>query len=166
MRKLTSAAFRPQLAPIVLLTALQAAMMLSATVLYPPFQSPDEHAHVDMVLAHRHGDWAQAPGERKYQEGVLRAFFSVPSQHWIQHVGSREATPRHLRMSFDQLGSGTFLPPQPNQMVQHPPLYYGLAAGFTFLLPEFSNLRWDYQLLWLRLLSMALLLPEIGRAHV
>jgi 4-amino-4-deoxy-L-arabinose transferase-like glycosyltransferase len=44
-------------------------------------------------------------------------------------------------------------------MVQHPPLYYGLAAGFTYLVPHFPSLRWDLQVLWLRLFSLLLLLP-------
>jgi 4-amino-4-deoxy-L-arabinose transferase-like glycosyltransferase len=143
---------------IWLIVALQTMLMLGMTVLYPPFQSPDEVAHIDYVLAHRHGEFFDRIGERLYQSGVLKASSEVQATQFVTHVGGGTVVPRAQRKSFDALGTGTNSP-FPNQMVQHPPLYYGLAAGFSFLLPNFSHHRFDIQIFWLRLFSVLLLLP-------
>lgn len=142
-----------------LIVVLQGLLMLCTTVLYPAFQNPDEAAHVDYVLAHRHGEWFDAPGQRKYQSGVLVAQSQVPNSQFRTHLGGRPQRARADRKPFDQLGTAPAKTPVPNQMTQHPPLYYGLAAGFSYLLPDFSHRRFDVQVGWLRLLSVLLLLP-------
>jgi 4-amino-4-deoxy-L-arabinose transferase-like glycosyltransferase len=142
-----------------LLVGLQTTLMLCFTVLYPPFQAPDEVPHIDYVLAHRHGEWFDGVGERRLQLGVLKAFNSVPQTQSGTHVGGQAPTPRSTRKSFDALGSGPSDSLFPNQMVQHPPLYYGLAAGFSYLLPGFSHHRFDVQVFWLRLFSVLLMAP-------
>lgn len=144
-----------------LLLVLQTALLLCVGVVYPSFQSPDEATHLDYVLAHRHGEWWDGPGDRFVQSGVLRAFASVPPTHSERHQSDAHMpTPRGERRSFDELGTAP-APPQslPNQMVQHPPLYYGLAAGYSWLIPGFSGLGFDVQVFWLRLLSTLLLAP-------
>lgn len=144
-----------------LLVLLQTAWLLCVGVVYPAFQAPDEAAHVDNVIAHRQGQWFADPGERLLQTGVLRAFGSVPPTHSERHQSDAHTPqPRRERASFDELGTAP-APPQslPNQMVQHPPLYYGLAAGFTWLVPGFDELRFDLQVFWLRVLSTLLLAP-------
>lgn len=144
-----------------LLVLLQTAWLLCVGVVYPAFQAPDEAAHVDNVVAHRHGQWFADPGERLLQTGVLRAFGSVPPTHSERHQSDAHSPlPRQERRSFDDLGTAP-APAQslPNQMVQHPPLYYGLAAGFTWLVPGFDDLRFDLQVFWLRVLSTLLLAP-------
>ena len=78
--------------------------MFGATVLYPTFQNPDEAAHVDYILAHRHGDWIYAPGKRSYQGGVILATGRVPNTQFQTHVGRRPILPRDQRPSFDKLG--------------------------------------------------------------
>ncbi len=143
---------------IWLIVALQTMLMLGMTVLYPPFQSPDEIAHIDYVLAHRHGEFFDRIGERVYQSGVLKASSEVQATQFVTHVGGGTVVPRAQRKSFDALGTGSNSP-FPNQMVQHPPLYYGVAAGFSYLLPNFSHQRFDIQIFWLRLFSVLLLLP-------
>jgi small subunit ribosomal protein S36 len=142
-----------------LLVALQSMLMLCLTVLYPPFQAPDEVPHVDYVLAHRHGEWFDGVGERRLQLGVIKAFNQVPQTQSSSHVGGQAPVPRSQRKSFDALGSGPSKSLFPNQMVQHPPLYYGLAAGFSYLLPDFSHRRFDVQVFWLRLFSVLLMAP-------
>jgi len=142
-----------------LIVALQTMLMLGTTVLYPPFQSPDEVAHIDYVLAHRQGEWFDRVGERHYQSGVIAARAQGPDTQFRAHVGGTPPVPRSMRKSFDALGTGPSDSPFPNQMVQHPPLYYALAAGFSYLLPDFSQLRFDVQIFWLRLLSVLLLAP-------
>jgi len=144
---------------IWLIMAMQAMLMLATTVLYPPFQSPDEIAHIDYVIAHRHGEWFDGVGERRYQVGVDKAYNQVPRMQDGVHIGAKPVLPRSARKSFDALGRGPSRNPYPNQMVQHPPLYYGLAAGFTYLLPNWSHQRFDIQVFWLRLLSILLMAP-------
>jgi hypothetical protein len=143
---------------IWLIVALQTMLMLGMTVLYPPFQSPDEVAHIDYVLAHRHGEFFDRIGERVYQSGVMKASSEVQATQFVTHVGGGTIVPRAQRKSFDALGTGSNSP-FPNQMVQHPPLYYGLAAGFSYLLPNFSHQRFDIQIFWLRVFSVLLLMP-------
>lgn len=142
-----------------LIIVLQALLMLCTTVLYPAFQNPDEAAHVDYVLAHRDGQWLDAPGTLHYQSGVLKAKQEVPDTQFREHVGASLPTERSTRLSFDELGTARPTTPFPNQMTQHPPMYYGLAAGFSYLLPYFDHHRFDIQVFWLRLLSVLLLLP-------
>ncbi|MEP7019128.1 MAG: DUF2142 domain-containing protein [Pseudonocardiales bacterium] len=139
--------------------ALQAMLMLATTVIYPPFQSPDEIAHIDYVIAHRHGEWLDGVGERRYQVGVDKAYNQVPRMQDGTHIGAKPVPTRSARKSFDELGRGPSRNPYPNQMVQHPPLYYGLAAGFSYLLPNWSHQRFDIQVFWLRLLSILLMAP-------
>jgi small subunit ribosomal protein S36 len=153
---------RPLPRRLWLVVVLQAALMLGTMILYPDFQQPDEAAHIDYVLAHRHGVWLAGPGDRPYQSGVLEAQAKVANTQARVHVGGSAVLPRSQRPSFDALGTApatSALTPLTNQMVQHPPLYYGLAAGFSYLLPGFAHHRFDIQILWLRLLSLLLLLP-------
>ena len=142
-----------------LIVALQALLMACTMVLYPSFQNPDEASHVDYVLAHRHGEWLDAPGQRQYQSGTRAAQSLVPAIQFREHVGTRTPLPRAKRLSFDELGTAPVKAAIPNQMTQHPPLYYGLAAGFSYLLPYFDHHRFDVQVAWLRLFSLLLLLP-------
>ncbi len=142
-----------------LIVALQGLLMLAATVLYPAFQNADEVAHVDYVLAHRDGQWLDAPGSLSYQAGSLAAKNLLPNTQVSEHVGGSPPLQRSQRLSFDALGAARPLSAFPNQMTQHPPLYYGVAAGFSYLLPNFSHHRFDIQVFWLRLLSVLLLLP-------
>lgn len=159
-RKRTSGLGRVPL-PVWLLIVVQTSWMLCVGVVYAPFQAPDEATHVDYVLAHRHGEWLSGPGERLVQSGVLAALGTVPSTASERHLSdTHRPVPREQRKSFDALGTAP-APPEalPNQMVQHPPLYYGLAAGFTALIPGYDDLRFDLQVFWLRLLSTLLLAP-------
>ena len=155
------AARRSRRLPLVLwvVVLLQAAFMFGATVLYPTFQNPDEAAHVDYILAHRHGDWIYAPGKRSYQGGVILATGRVPNTQFQTHVGRRPILPRDQRPSFDKLGTFFATDRQPNQMVQHPGLYYGFAAGVSYLIPGFSHQHFDVQVFWLRMISLLLLIP-------
>jgi hypothetical protein len=142
-----------------LVVAVQTLVLLFAGVLYPTFQQPDEVAHVDYVLAHRHGQWLDGPGQRHMQSGVMAAWAEVP-RITAPHLGATLILPRSQRKSFDALGRGSVDPAGlPNQMVQHPPGYYGLATVWSYLLPGFSHHRFDIQVWWLRLLSVLLMVP-------
>lgn len=143
-----------------LIVALQTFVLLCVTIIYPAFQEADEAQHVDYVLAHRHGDWMIDPGKRFPQIGVLNAYGSIPNIAVNQHLADASVVARTKRPSFDHLGK-QLAPPNtiPNQMSQHPFGYYGLAAGWSFLLPDFSHRGWDVQVFWLRLLSVLLMMP-------
>lgn len=141
-----------------LLTGLQTLVFVVISVIYPAWQEPDEPAHVDMVLAYRHGDWLEEPGQRYAQIGILQSNHDM--RIWLAqaHQGARDTVPFDQRPSLDQLGTslGGDLP---NQMVQHPPAYYIAAAGYSYLIPDFEKLRFDVQVFLLRLFTMILLLP-------
>ena len=141
--------------------ALQTFLMLGMTILYPAFQNADEGAHVDYVIAHRHGEWFDGPGQRLYQYGVAMATGQVPNTQFATHVAAPPPN-RAKRLSFDAIGTTKVLAPvnhTTNQMTQHPPLYYGLAAGFSYLIPDFSHQSFDWQIFWLRAFSTLLLIP-------
>lgn len=143
-----------------LIVLMQSFMMLGLGILYPAFQAPDEVAHIDYVIAHRHGEWLDKPGQRHIQTGVLQGFANVPPTQLRLHQGDLVPMPRGQRKSFDAMGTATTPPTTlPNQMVQHPPLYYGVAAGYTYLIPHFMSLRFDIQVFWLRFLSMLMMIP-------
>lgn len=164
MRKLTIQAHSIRIAParsrriVWVLATLQTLMFIGVSILYPPMQNPDEPAHIDMVLAYRHGEWLLDPGGRQFQIGVLKINHDIPNFARLPHLGDQEPLRYSQRLSFDQLGTapGGLLP---NQMVEHPPAYYILAAGFTYLTPWYDSFRFDVQVFILRLLSMLLLLP-------
>jgi 4-amino-4-deoxy-L-arabinose transferase-like glycosyltransferase len=153
-----------------LVVAVQTLFLVVTSIIYPVFQSPDEVAHVDYVVAHRHGQWLDGPGQRHWQSGIIRAWQEVPNTQGALPVGNTSPLPRSDRESFDELGTSTLPDNLPNQMVQHPPLYYGLGAAWTYLMPDYSGQRFDIQVYWLRLLSILLFLPlpilawRIGRA--
>ncbi|MCW2540739.1 MAG: hypothetical protein JWN95_2464 [Frankiales bacterium] len=144
---------------LLLIVALQSFLILCTGMVYTSFQEPDEVAHVDYILAHRHGQWLDGPGERLFQSGVLKAYYAVPSTQNHEHVADQAPLKRVDRKSFDQLGTASQTTGQPNQMVQHPPLYYALGAGFSYLLPNFEGQRFDVQIGWLRLLSLLMMIP-------
>ncbi|HEY3736234.1 MAG TPA: glycosyltransferase family 39 protein [Jatrophihabitans sp.] len=143
-----------------IVVAVQTLLIIATGLLYPTFQEPDEVLHVDYVLAHRHGEWFDGPAERLPQSGVINSWATVPMTQLHQHLGDKTITPRSERKSFDAVGTAP-MPSntQPNQMVQHPFGYYGLAAGWSYLLPDFEHHRFDIQVWWLRLLSVLLMMP-------
>src|ERR1019366_2025417 len=70
--------------------------------------------------------------------------------------------PRADRPSFNSLGGATSEPEPtsvPNQLAQHPPGYYALAAGVLDAVPGSANLSWDQTVGLLRLLDFLFLLP-------
>jgi 4-amino-4-deoxy-L-arabinose transferase-like glycosyltransferase len=144
---------------VLLIVALQSFLILCTGMVYTSFQEPDEVAHVDYILAHRHGQWLDGPGERHFQSGVLQAYALVPSTQTKQHVADQAPLKRDERKSFDQLGTAPHTTGLPNQMVQHPPLYYAIGAGFSYLLPNFEGQRFDVQIAWLRFLSLLMMIP-------
>ena len=148
------------------MTVLWAGLLLGWVQLTPLYRAADEPTHVDLVLRLADGGSYAAPGTLQVDPQV-RASFPLaglssaerpelaalhPLPYASTDVPARDA-------SFDELPADGDLPPFPNQMTQHPPLYYLLLAGATHLLPGFSDWSFAHQLGALRLLSALLLLP-------
>lgn len=148
--------------PIVVwaVTGLHVALMLMATVLYPPFSGYDETWHVDMTWSYYKGDGVFGPGERRLDHGIEVATESVETPPPSTPFAQSPVPPRGERGSLDELGgNGTTAYPVPNQMVQHPPLFYVLQAGLLHALPGAGDLPYD-QLVWLlRLFNVVMLAP-------
>lgn len=142
-------------------TALHIALMALCTVLYPAFAGLDETTHVDMVYAYSQGHGPYPPGGRLLSRGVEVAYgnLSVPPKNNTTYSDTPIAA-RDQRPSFDAAGgdvpSQTYL--VPNQMVQHPPLYYVVEAA-VLKLPGVSDLAYDRQVTLLRWVSLLMLAP-------
>ena len=141
--------------------ALHLGVMVIFTLLYPAYWGFDETGHVSRVLDSQHGDLYPTPGIAAYTLGVNDTYqmFNVKDQPpFISYV----PLPRADRPTFDSLGGGTSEPEPasvPNQLAQHPPGYYALAAGVLDAIPGSANLAWDQTVGVLRLLDILFLLP-------
>ncbi|MBW3658171.1 MAG: hypothetical protein KY457_06005, partial [Actinobacteria bacterium] len=106
--------------------------LLTAATLYPTYRAPDEIAHVDQVHAVR-ASWSwPGLGERRLSRQVVDSFPLVRYRE-DPPLATEAAVERSERPTFDAIASD-----EPstlgNQMSQHPPLYYVLAAGWLALL--------------------------------
>lgn len=170
------AAYRRALA---LITALVTLVGVLWAVLTPPFRAPDEPQHVNSVLRLAYGGGWPAAGEalvgpavdaareqaalatdvpgRHLDRGYLPPFVDVPP---VPDADRVVVTGENALA--DPLPPGTETRHLPtavvDQMTQHPPLYYALAAGVLHATGT-AEARWDRQLLVLRLFDVALLLP-------
>ncbi|MEN3358644.1 MAG: hypothetical protein V7637_2626, partial [Mycobacteriales bacterium] len=145
-----------------LLTALWALIMACATLLWPATYGLDEPQHIDMAYAYSRSLHVYAPGERPVSAAVLKVQFSYRSFPPSGPLGDSPIGPRGSRPTLAELG-----PPDqpngspnvlPNQMVQHPPAYYLLAAA-VLRVPGVGHLPFDQQIGLMRLVSLLLLLP-------
>jgi hypothetical protein len=146
------------------LTLFQGALMLTFTLIYPPYLGLDEPQHVDMAFAlTRSVEWP-GPGERALSLGIARTSgpFYGRGARLVGPYLEGEAVPRGARPSLCALGGNapTATPPAlPNQMVQHPPLYYAIEAVVLEVAPDECDWQYD-RLVWLlRGVSALLLLP-------
>lgn len=142
-------------------TAFHVGMLLTFTLLYPPFTGFDETQHVDAVLAVRHGDGWPAPQERELSEGIVAVATPLLQSASDLPFSDDELLPRDERPSVAELGVerdsvGQLLP---NQITQHPPLYYALQAGVLAALPGSADWPFDRTVAVLRLVSVLLMAP-------
>jgi hypothetical protein len=126
-------------------TALHVGLLLAFAFLYPPFTGFDETQHVDAVLSIRHGDGWPAPQERELSEGIVAVATPVLQAASQLPFSDDELLPRDERPSVAELGVerdsvGQLLP---NQITQHPPLYYALQAGVLAVLPGSADWAYD-----------------------
>jgi 4-amino-4-deoxy-L-arabinose transferase-like glycosyltransferase len=161
--------------PVWAISAAYLALLVCYSLLYPVYLGFDEPQHVDMVIALRHHpfDWP-GPGERGLSAAMSRSQGIVYGRARPRLTGSylaSEIPPRPDRKTIQALGDNTQspLPPPdsplsapggfPNQMVQHPPLYYAIGAATLDLLPYSESLAYDQVVSILRLLSVLMIAP-------
>jgi 4-amino-4-deoxy-L-arabinose transferase-like glycosyltransferase len=142
-------------------TALHVGLLLTFSFLYPPFTGFDETQHVDAVLSIRHGDGWPAPQERELSEGIVAVATPLLQSASDLPFSDDEPPPRDERPSVAELGVerdsvGQLLP---NQITQHPPLYYALQAGVLAVLPGSADWAFDRTVAVLRLVSIVLMAP-------
>ena len=159
------------------ITAGYLGLLLCYSLLYPVYLGFDEPQHVDMTIALRHDplSWPD-PGERWLSQSVATSHSIVYGRardHIIKPGDGRlpidgpylaaEAPPRDSRKTIQALGDNapidTKPPALPNQMVQHPPLYYAIGAAALGVLPFSESLAYDQVVGILRLLSVLMIAP-------
>ncbi|WP_083420961.1 glycosyltransferase family 39 protein [Curtobacterium sp. MCBA15_009] len=133
---------------VIALTIAFAAVLAVWAVVTTTYKAPDEPTHVDAVLHVAIGtDWAD-PGELHYLAATNASLDANLREPASQHQTWGELLREH---------PGT-APTSIDQMSQHPPTYYALAAGVLHLV-HFEDLRWDLAVLVLRLFDALLVLP-------
>jgi len=148
------------------ISAFYLALLICYALLYPPYLGFDETQHLDMTVAVRHDplSWPD-PAERIVSNGVAETSDLIFDRGARRRVGpylSREATPRAQRPTLQELGDNDPSPTPgrlPNQLVQHPPLYYEISAGLLAVLPRSESLAYDQVLGVLRLLALLMVAP-------
>ena len=140
------------------LVALHVTVMLMCSLLYPATYGYDEPQHVDLAYAYSKELHLYAPGERRVAAGVAKTQRG-PSYPPRRSFSDIVPQPRGQRPSLDEQGGSRQLRGGlPNQLVEHPPLYYLLGAA-VLRFPGVGGLPFDQQLWLLRLLSVLLLAP-------
>jgi 4-amino-4-deoxy-L-arabinose transferase-like glycosyltransferase len=164
------------------LALITASVMLTGvlwTVLAPPFRAPDEPQHVNSVLRLAYGGGWPAAGEalvgpavdeardqakletdlpgRHFDRDDVPPFIAVlpvpDGDRFVVDTGNALADPVPAGTSTRHLPEDAV-----DQMTQHPPLYYAVAA-LVLRGTGMAEARWDHQLLALRLFDVALLVP-------
>ncbi len=148
-----------------LATALHVLLLLSWSVLAPTYHAPDEPQHVDAAVQLADGDGWPRPGRLGLSESVANSlpaagFAPVAAPPRPERVPAEAAAdqPRPQRPTYEELGDSRDTA-KPNQMTQHPPLYYGLGAAVLRVVPGADDGPFDRTVGVLRLLSVLLSAP-------
>lgn len=146
--------------PLAALTLLHLALLLAWSVAVPTFRGADEHVHHDFVrrLA---DDWSYPEYDDLLvsQRTLVLLGDSPVYPADVPAVPADRAIPREDRSGWADLGPDLRAGTPPNQMPQHPPLYYEGAAAAVRVLDADGDLPLDRSVWQLRLLDVLLLLP-------
>jgi hypothetical protein len=159
---------------VVVLTVLAALVGVTWAVLTPAFRAPDEPQHLNSVLRLAHGGGWPDPGTATMSVAVARAqeeaaqLTDLPGRFrdrgGVDPFTSAEPPPADQRSSVTAATALTAASPRAvDQMTQHPPAYYAVAAGVLHA-TGLTEGRWDVVLLVLRLLSVAMVVPVVPLA--
>ncbi|MGN8049784.1 glycosyltransferase family 39 protein [Curtobacterium sp. 22159] len=136
---------RRELLVVAAVTAGFALVLFLWAAVVPTFQAPDEKAHFDAAVHVAIGDGWPDPGRMHVLEATQRA------------TGAEDASAAPtMGQLLDATGAGEV--GTVNQMSQHPPTYYLVAAGVLHLV-HFQSLEPSAALLAVRLLSALFVLP-------
>jgi hypothetical protein len=141
-------------------TVALAGLMAAMAYLYPVNYGFDEPQHFDMAYVYAHGEGPFAPGNLVLSAGVYKESHTFargfPPR---KRLADNPIAARDKRLSLGAYGGADPAARRvPNQMTQHPPLYYLLGAAIIDI-PGVSSLAYDMQFTLLRWLSLLLLLP-------
>lgn len=139
--------------------AAWACLMASWTLLLPTYRSADEAWHLD--AARQLADGKPWPGfkEMRLQHPVYRSLWNAGlgrDPNVYTPLLAQDAVRRSERPGFNRIGEDRATRIV-NQMAQHPPGYYGIAAGILRMLPQ--DLRYDAQVWLLRMFGVLLMVP-------
>ena len=143
------------------LTALGFLMALSSSLIVPTYLGFDEPQHIDMVAAIAYGDGWPGPGERHVARGVAVGSEAYYGKYYKTHPLNKamvRVQPRGQRPSINELGGDRLTAGIPNQIVQHPPLYYAIEAG-AMLAFDGKDLPYDRFISLLRVVTSLLVAP-------
>lgn len=156
------------------------AILTSWSILTPAYRAPDEPQHVSAVLGIAEGRGWPAPGDAVMDDGVLgsqtligytvtdgqrgfrgggntlpgvRSFAADADQPPL--YSAQQPTPTDERAPYDEISATGLVGTYNNQMTQHPPAYYAVAAA-VLKLSGAQDWRFDRQLALLRLLGVAM----------
>ena len=141
-------------------TAVHIALMVLCSLLYPAFSGLDETTHVDMTYAYSDGHGPYPPGGRLLARGIEVVYGDLTVPPKAGSYSDTPIEPRGERPSIDEAGGDVPAAayPLPNQMVQHPPLYYYVEAA-VLVVPGVDDLAYDRQVALLRWGSILMLAP-------
>ncbi|HUR08871.1 MAG TPA: DUF2142 domain-containing protein [Nonomuraea sp.] len=145
--------------PLAALTVLHLGLLLTWSVIVPTFRGADEHVHHDLIrrLAQ---SWRYPEYDRlEVSRRTLDALSTSPAfPAHAPAVAARAATRRADRAAWSDLGPDVRTGP-PNQMPQHPPLYYETAAAVLRVVDGDGDAPLDLAVWELRLLSILAMAP-------
>lgn len=160
---------RPRVpAAVVLASVLLFLASLLWSIQTPAFRAHDEFVHVNSVLRVADGGGWPAPGKALLEEEILFDALEISgardgrlltAYHGtynpypdVTYFSDVPPTPAADRPSFDELDDGRPPTPLVDQMTQHPPGYYAVAAA-VYDLAGAGDWRYDHALLLLRAFS-------------
>lgn len=145
-----SARYSPGRAPLFVWMLTAAFMLLCVTwsLLTPQLLAPDESAHLSTSVRVSEGFSWPDPGDATFPASVEALSTEVRIPH--------DARSTLAELAEQHPGAGE----RPDQMTQHPPLYYILAGG-VLAAPGVKDLVWDQSLLLVRLLGALFAAPLV-----
>jgi len=140
--------------PVWLILVLHLLVALWQTAVFPNFRAPDEREHVDLIVQVAQGTAWPWPDQGTLDQTSGSAAGGFTTRNGIAgqlHLADQDPPPRGGRPSYLDAGGTSTEGQTPNQLIQHPPLYYLAGAAVLALYPDWENAPFDRVYLILRL---------------
>lgn len=124
-------------APVAWIAVLFFFLMTGYSLLLPTYRAPDEPHHLDMIRKVRSGYGYPDLRSTYISQQVMASLPLVNFADHSRNLRAGAAEPRSARQAFSELARDE-PSSQPNQMPQHPPLYYTVAAIETTMLSAYA----------------------------